>query len=154
MRQTNTRMTRNQLVRQLAEIATRPIGAASPPAGEATGERTAEVAKAPERSAVELFVWFEDTSARIADGRRGMAGLPESLLPYDRSMRVVERVYAEDHFHLLSAVRLVCQDDASDLAAALYTSALSVGTIAWIGTGSQYAQAWNDMYVRATGSPD
>jgi len=30
--------------------------------------------------------------------------------------------------------------------AALYTAALSVGTVAWIGTGAQYAQAWAEMY--------
>jgi hypothetical protein len=30
--------------------------------------------------------------------------------------------------------------------AALYTSALSVGTVAWIGTGEQYERAWSDLY--------
>lgn len=143
-------MTRNQLVRQLAEIATRPIGSASIASNFPADEQASEAAKEPARSAVELFVWFEDTSGRVANGGRGMAGLPESLLPYSRAMRIVERRYAEDHFHLLSAVRLVCDDDAADLAAALYTSALSVGTVAWIGTGSQYAQAWADMYARAS----
>ena len=141
-------MTRSQLVKQLAEIATRPIGNAAaaepqPSATEAAEQSTAQA---------ELFVWFEDTSARATEGGRGMAGLPESLLPYGMSMRVVDRRYAEDHFHLLSAVRLRCTDDPSELIAALYTSALSVGTVAWIGTGSQYSRAWADMYSPA--SPD
>ena len=136
-------MTRSQLVKQLAEIATRPIGNAAaaepqPPAAETAEQSTAQA---------ELFVWFEDTSARATEGGRGMAGLPESLLPYGMSMRVVDRRYAEDHFHLLSAVRLRCTDDPSELIAALYTSALSVGTVAWVGTGSQYSRAWNDMYA-------
>lgn len=134
-------MTRSQLVKQLAEIATRPLGSAAarhPASAEAVEQSTAQA---------ELFVWFEDTSARAAEGGRGMAGLPESLLPYGMSMRVVDRRYAEDHFHLLSAVRLRCTDDPSDLIAALYTSALSVGSVAWIGTGSQYSRAWDDMYA-------
>lgn len=136
-------MNRNQLVKQLAEIATRPIG--SVPAAQAQPS----VAEPVEHSAAqsELFVWFEDTSARASEGGRGMAGLPESLLPYGMSMRVVDRRYAEDHFHLLSAVRLRCTDDPSELIAALYTSALSVGTVAWIGTGSQYSRAWDDMFT-------
>lgn len=137
-------MTRSQLVKQLAEIATRPIGApaiegANPP----DAGRVIEQARA---QGTELFVWFEDTSTRAADGRRGMAGLPESLLPYSASMRVVDRRYAEDHFHLLSAVRIRCRDQVSELIAALYTAALSVGTVAWIGTGSQYSRTWNEMY--------
>ena len=79
-----------------------------------------------------------------------MAGLPESLLPYGPAMRIVDRRYAEDHFHLLSAVRIRCFDEASELIAALYTAALSVGTVAWIGTGSQYCRTWNDMYPSST----
>jgi hypothetical protein len=138
-------MTRSQLVKQLADIATRPIGAAPVPA--APDLRPAE----PLAEASEFYVWFEDTSARASDGGRGMAGLPESLLPYSSSMRIIERRYAADHFHLLSAVRLRCTDDSSELIAALYTSALSVGTVAWIGTGSQYARAWEDM---CSSSPD
>lgn len=133
-------MTRSQLVRQLAETATRPLGKepeGSPGAAATVGQ------PAPH---AELFVWFEDTSARMVDGGRGMAGLPESLLPYDRSVRIVDRRYAEDHFHLLSAVRLHCSGDPAELIAALYTSALAVGTVAWIGTGSQYSRAWDDMY--------
>jgi hypothetical protein len=136
-------MNRSELVRQLAEIATKPIGPADPSA------RSHElVVSLNDRMAcvTELFVWFEDTSAHAADGRRGMAGLPESLLPYGASMRVVDRRYAEDHFHLLSAVRIRCEAQASELIAALYTAALSVGTVAWIGTGSQYARTWSDMY--------
>jgi hypothetical protein len=136
-------MTRSELVRQLAEIATRPIGdseraTSSPDFIPANGLRVL--------ATTDLFVWFEDTSARTADGRRGMAGLPESLLPYGPSMRVVDRRYAEDHFHLLSAVRIRCQEQTSEVIAALYTAALSVGTVAWIGTGSQYSRTWDEMY--------
>jgi hypothetical protein len=136
-------MTRSELVRQLAEIATRPIGAAeqSAPSQDLAVSFSDRVP-----SVTELFVWFEDTSARAADGRRGMAGLPESLLPYGASMRIVDRRYAEDHFHLLSAVRIRCDAHASELIAAIYTAALSVGTVAWIGTGLQYCRTWDDMY--------
>ena len=136
-------MTRSQLVKQLAETATRPIGSAAA----AQVQPSAPAGVEPSTTHAELFVWFEDTSARAAEGGRGMAGLPESLLPYGKTMRIVDRRYAEDHFHLLSAVRLCCTDDASDLIAALYTSALSVGTVAWIGTGPQYSRAWDDMYA-------
>lgn len=137
-------MNRSQLVRQLAETATKPIGSA---AQAATAQDAGRAATALRPTAVtELFVWFEDTSTRSPDGRRGMAGLPESLLPFGASMRVVDRRYAEDHFHLLSAVRIRCHDQASELIAALYTAALSVGTVAWIGTGSQYCRTWDDMY--------
>jgi hypothetical protein len=137
-------MTRSQLVKQLAEIATKPLNLESDPS-------TTPVAlvRAVEQSRIEgteLFVWFEDTSARTIEGRRGMAGLPESLLPYSPSMRLLDRRYAEDHFHLLSAVRIRCKQDAGELIAALYTAALSVGTVAWIGTGSQYCRTWDDMY--------
>ena len=48
--------------------------------------------------------------------------------------------------HLLCAVRLKCQGDAADRVAALYTAALSVGTVAWIGTGAQYERTWTEMY--------
>ena len=135
----DTPMTRNQLVRQLAEISTRPIGAAaasseSPSPPSAVGAPT------------ELFVWFEDTAARALEGRRGVAGLPESLLPISREMKVIERRFAENHLHLLSAVRISCRNNAAELIASLYTAALSVGTVAWIGTGRQYAHTWNDMY--------
>jgi hypothetical protein len=139
-------MNRSQLVKQLAEISTKPIGTAVEPAAAPAGAaRPADTARAATEGS-ELFVWFEDTSARATEGRRGMAGLPESLLPYGPAMRVLDRRYAEDHFHLLSAVRIRCSEDASELIAALYTAALSVGTVAWIGTGSQYSRTWNDMY--------
>lgn len=142
-------MNRSQLVKQLAEIATKPIGpTAEPAAVPPAALRTVEPARTAEGS--ELFVWFEDTSVRVTDGRHGMAGLPESLLPYGPGMRIVDRRYAEDHFHLLSAVRIRCREDAGELIAALYTAALSVGTVAWIGTGSQYCRTWNDMYPSST----
>ncbi len=135
-------MTRAELMKQLAEIATRslveqPHQPTPPVADQAAGER-------------DLFVWFEDTAARGPQGRRGIAGLPESLLPYAKGTRVVERRFAEGHMHLLSAVRLRCRGDAADRIAALYTSALSVGTVAWIGTGAQYERTWNEMYTART----
>ncbi len=137
-------MTRSQLVKQLAEISTKPIGAAE------DARTVARPADPVQTEGAELFVWFEDTSSRTTDGRQGMAGLPESLLPYTSAMRIVDRRYAEDHFHLLSAVRLRCREDTSELIAALYTAALSVGTVAWIGTGPQYRQTWDDMYPAST----
>ena len=142
-------MTRSQLVKQLAETATRPIGSAAA----APVQSSAPAGVEPPATPAELFVWFEDTSARAAEGGRGMAGLPESLLPYATTTRVIDRRYAEDHFHLLSAVRLRCAEDPSDLIAALYTSALSVGTVAWIGTGPQYSRAWDDMYAPTLPGP-
>ena len=132
-------MTRNQLVRQLAEISTRPIGAAA-----ALSESAAPTSAA--EAPTELFVWFEDTAARALEGRRGVAGLPESLLPISREMKLIERRYAENHLHLLSAVRISCRQNVAELIASLYTAALSVGTVAWIGTGKQYAHTWSDMY--------
>jgi hypothetical protein len=142
-------MNRSQLVKQLAEIATKPIGAAIDPAATPSGA-VRESDSARPTGGSELFVWFEDTSTRAAEGRGGMAGLPESLLPYGPGMRILDRRYAEDHFHLLCAVRIRCREDASELIAALYTAALSVGTVAWIGTGSQYCRTWNDMYPSST----
>ena len=136
-------MTRNQLVRQLAEISSRPISAIATSVSVAT-----EPASLKDHVAAptELFVWFEDTAARALEGRRGIAGLPESLLPISRDMKLVERRYAENHLHLLSAVRISCRQNAAELIASLYTAALSVGTVAWIGTGKQYAHTWTDMY--------
>lgn len=131
-------MTRAKLMKQLAEIATRPL--VEDMHQPVTDERPAD---APER---DLYVWFEDTSTRATEGRRGIAGLPESLLPYARGTRVVERRFAEGHMHLLAAVRLRCQGDAADRIASLYTAALSVGTVAWIGTGTQYERTWAEMY--------
>jgi hypothetical protein len=136
-------MTRNQLVRQLAEISTRPISASATSDSAATESASLnDHVAAP----TELFVWFEDTAARALEGRRGIAGLPESLLPISREMKLVERRYAENHLHLLSAVRISCRQNAAELIASLYTAALSVGTVAWIGTGTQYAHTWSDMY--------
>jgi len=130
-------MTRTELVRRLAEHATRPL----------TEHARADAAtNAAPGGGADLFVWFEDTSERRRDGRRGIAGLPESLLPYASDMRVIARVYAKGHPHLLSAVRIRARDGLGERIAALYTAALSVGTIAWIGTGEQYERAWNDLY--------
>jgi hypothetical protein len=130
-------MTRTELVRRLAEHATRPLSEhARPDAG----------SNAAAAAGTDLFVWFEDTTERRRDGRRGVAGLPESLLPYAPGMRVIARVYAEGHPHLLSAARIRTREGLGERIAALYTAALSVGTIAWIGTGEQYERAWNDLY--------
>ncbi len=131
-------MTRLELVKQLAEFATRPLAEQMHQPHDAPQSAPARV--------TELFVWFEDTSARTRNGSRGIAGLPESLLPYAKGMRVVERRYVEGHLHLLSAVRIRCEEKFGERVAALYTAALSVGTVAWIGTGTQYAQAWAEMY--------
>jgi hypothetical protein len=118
-------MNRNQLVRQLAVSATRPIGTAMhQPVSDNTETNAIESASRP---FTELFVWFEDTASRLVEGRRGVAGLPESLVPCSRSMRVMERRYAENHLHLLSAVRIACKEGAGELIASLYTAALSVG---------------------------
>jgi hypothetical protein len=133
-------MTRLELVKQLAELATRPLAEQMHPPADAA--QSAATAARP----TELFVWFEDTSARTRNGSRGIAGLPESLLPYAKGMRIVDRRYVEGHLHLLSAVRIRCDDKFGERVAALYTAALSVGTVAWIGTGPQYAQAWAEMY--------
>ncbi|MDQ3187889.1 MAG: hypothetical protein M3Q28_03165 [Pseudomonadota bacterium] len=138
-------MTRNQLVKQLADIATRPVSARVTDASAADVATIDRANLAP----TELFVWFEDTAARALEGRRGVAGLPESLLPINRGMKLVERRYAENHLHLLSAVRIACRQNVSETIASLYTAALSVGTVAWIGTGAQYARTWHDMYPAA-----
>jgi len=135
-------MTRAELMKQLAEIATRPL---------LTDNRaTATIEAKPKAEDRDLYVWFENTAERATEGRRGIAGLPESLLPCARGLRVVERRYAEDHMHLLCAVHLKCRGDAADRIAALYTAALSVGTVAWVGTGAQYQRAWLDMYGART----
>lgn len=131
-------MTRSELMKQLADIATRPLLAQAPAV--APQERITE---SKER---DLYVWFEDTSARATDGRRGIAGLPESLLPCASGTRVVERRYAPGHMHLLCAIHLKCRGDTADRIASLYTAALSVGTVAWIGTGVQYQRTWLEMY--------
>jgi len=138
-------MARPELIRQLAHEATRPVDdflqprpAEAPPAA-SDGETT------------DLFVWFEDTHSRSRDGTlRGAAGLPESLLPWPQdgasSMQIVDRRYVEGHFHLLAAVRLRVRGGFGERIAALYTSALSVGTVAWIGHGARYERAWDDLY--------
>jgi len=130
-------MTRAELMKQLAEIATRPL---------IEDTHQSAVQEAPPPAVRELFVWFEDTSARAIDGRRGIAGLPESLLPLAAGLRVVERRFAEGHMHLLCAVRLACRGEAAERIASLYTAALSVGTVAWVGTGARYERAWIEMY--------
>jgi hypothetical protein len=129
-------MTRTELVRRLAEHVTRPLS-------EYARQAAAQGSGA---GSTDLFVWFEDTSERRRDGRRGIAGLPESLLPYAAGMRVIARVYAQGHPHLLSAVRVRAREGLGERIAALYTAALSVGTVAWIGTGEQYERAWNEVY--------
>jgi hypothetical protein len=97
----------------------------------------------------DLFVWFEDNrQRRIGDGR-GAAGFPECLLPYGSGIRVLERRYAAGHVHLLAAVRIRCAERHSETVARIYTAALALGTIAWIGTGEQYRRAWTQMYPRA-----
>ncbi|HUL68061.1 MAG TPA: hypothetical protein VLW55_25930 [Burkholderiaceae bacterium] len=146
-------MTRTELVKRLADHATKPLsressqnefdGGMHQPVD---GDSVATPPAATARPSGDLFVWFEDTASRRDSGRRGIAGLPESLLPWDHKTRVVERRYAEGHLHLLSAVRLRCGEGKGERIAAIYTAALSVGTVAWIGTGRQYEQAWHEMF--------
>ncbi|HYS11789.1 MAG TPA: hypothetical protein VEN28_00645 [Burkholderiaceae bacterium] len=146
-------MTRTELVKRLADHATKPLSPESSTNDFDAGmhqpietEETTSKPVAPLRPTGDLFVWFEDTAARRDTGRRGIAGLPESLLPWDHKTRVIERRYAEGHLHLLSAVRLRCGERQGERIAAIYTAALSVGTVAWIGTGRQYEQAWHEMF--------
>lgn len=141
-------MTRTDLLKRMAADATRPLDDFMHQPVEA-----APAAQQPaEQPLTDLFIWFEDTSTRKPrDGLRGgIAGLPESLLPWPHDgaggMRVIDRRYAEGHLHLLSAVRLRCSDKFGERVAAIYTAALSVGTVAWIGTGAQYERAWQEMY--------
>jgi len=132
-------MSRMALFRQLAEDATKPLqdlDGALPPA---EGKTLPDEAR-------DLFIWFEDTSERQRHGQRGIAGLPESLFPLAHGMRVLERRYAAGHPHLLTALRVRCRDRAAERIAAIYTAALAVGTVAWIGSGSQYEMAWNALY--------
>jgi len=137
-------MTRHEILRRLAADATRPLEELMHQPVEPSTTPLAEAA--PESAAPEIYVWFEDTSTRRRDGRRGIAGLPECLLPFAKGMRVLERKYADGHLHLLTAARIACGERFGERIAALYTAALSVGTIAWIGTGSQYQRAWREMY--------
>jgi len=46
----------------------------------------------------------------------------------------------------LTAVRVQCRERSAERIASIYTAALAVGTVAWIGTGSQYELAWNALY--------
>lgn len=153
-------MTRTELVKRLADHATKPLApdtaANEFDAGMHQPVETdaAKAAATPLKPSGDLFVWFEDTSVRRDNGRRGIAGLPESLLPWEHKMRVVERRYAQGHLHLLSAVRLRCVERQGERIAAIYTAALSVGTVAWIGTGRQYEQAWNEMFPQSAESTD
>jgi hypothetical protein len=131
-------MTRLDLVKQLAQQSNSADATPEPPHAPDTEPGAGQSS--------DLFIWFEDTSSRRRDGRRGIAGLPESLLPYAAGMRVVDRRYCDGHVHLLSAVRVRCREFIGERIAAIYTAALSVGTVAWIGTGSHYDQVWRDMY--------
>jgi len=152
-------MTRMTLFRHLAEEATKPLEAlarsvelesspASPAQGNSvTGTPTGLLATPDGR---DLFVWFEDTSERQHDGERGIAGLPESLLPVAFGMKVIERRYAAGHLHLLTAIRIRCRERTDERIAAIYTAALAVGTVAWMGTGAQYELAWNALYSSET----
>jgi len=142
MAQRGKEMTRIELVRRLAEFATRPVEEVASRGSQDAG--THEV-----QNGGELFVWFEDTSTRRRQGRRGIAGLPESLLPYLNRMRVVDRRFVEGHLHLLSAVRIRCGESVGECVAAIYTAALSDGTVAWIGSGAQYEAAWKEMFPSA-----
>jgi hypothetical protein len=147
------------LFRQLAEDATKPLESlASPvqlepvpavlPLGGTPGGTPGACLDTPD--ARDLFVWFEDTSERLQDGDQGIAGLPECLLPVAFGMKVMERRYAAGHLHLLTAIRVRCRERADERVAAIYTAALAVGTVAWMGTGSQYELAWNALYSAET----
>jgi hypothetical protein len=140
-------MTRLELVKQLADAVTRPVDQY---ALEITGP-TPLSAPAATQDVTDLYVWFEDTAERLRDGSRGAAGLPESLLPWpqdgETTMKIIDRRYAAGHLHLLAAVRLRVRGKYGERIAAIYTAALSVGTVAWIGTGSQYEQAWDELYA-------
>src|SRR5256885_12177226 len=93
-------MTRTELVRRLAEHATRPLSEHA---------RLAASAVATPTGATDLFVWFEDTSERRRDGRRGIAGLPESLLPYAPGTRVADRKSTRlNSSHLVISYAVFC----------------------------------------------
>ncbi len=147
-------MTRGELVKRLADAATRPIDGNDQRSAVLPATPQAHAAHAAAGAAGDLFVWFEDTSDRKRNGRRGVAGLPESLLPWTNKMRIVDRRYVEGHLHLLSAVRVRCHERQGERIAAIYTAALSVGTVAWIGTGQQYEAAWREMFPYAEPAND
>lgn len=130
-------MNRSALLRLIAEQSTQ----ASPHSAEPQS-----VSLSATSDAQELFVWFEDTSSRTDSERIGIAGLPECLLPADPELKVLQRHRAFGHPHLLSAVRLLSRRRTADHISAIYTMALAVGTVAWIGTGTQYADAWTELY--------
>ncbi len=141
-------MTRLELVKQLADAVTRPVDEYAL----AIDEVMSVARPVATQEVTDLFVWFEDTSDRLRHGAsRGAAGLPESLLPWpqdgETTMKIIDRRYAAGHLHLLAAVRLRVHGKFGERIAAIYTSALSVGTVAWIGTGSQYEQAWTELYA-------
>ena len=140
-------MSRMALFRQLAEDATKPLEDLGPPSAPPDGKALSDDGR-------DLFIWFEDTSERQRHGQRGIAGLPESLFPLAHGMRVLERRYALGHQHLLTALRVRCRDRAAERIAAIYTAALAVGTVAWIGSGSQYEMAWNALYSSHTDEAD
>ncbi len=140
-------MARPELIRQLAQEATRPIADYL----QSAPDEASPAQAAGDGECCDLFVWFEDTQGRARNGAcRGAAGLPESLLPWPQdgasTMQIVDRRYVEGHFHLLSAVRLRVRGRFDERIAALYTAALSVGTVAWIGRGARYERAWDDLY--------
>jgi hypothetical protein len=174
-------MSRMDLVKRLAEFATRPLSeyrqltnSSGPVDAQGTAPMYqidehdpyavnvepiapgvgAPLARNSRLDTQDLYVWFEDTSNRHRDGRLGIAGLPEALLPYARGTRVIERRYVDGHLHLLSAARLRCSEQFGERIAALYTAALSVGTVAWIGSGQQYARAWVEMYPYTSPADD
>jgi hypothetical protein len=140
-------MHRMALFRRLAEDATKPLGDFDAPPPPPEGKAHSDEAR-------DLFIWFEDTSERQRHGQRGIAGLPESLFPLAHGMKVLERRYALGHMHLLTALRVRCRDRAAERIAAIYTAALAVGTVAWIGSGSQYEMAWNALYSSHTDDAD
>jgi hypothetical protein len=131
-------MPRSTLIRQFANEATQALHSFARPL-------PAAPAAAPQFPR-DLYVWFEDTSEVRQFGTMGIAGLPESLLPASRELTVVQRCYAPGHPHLLTAVRLRCTGDGKEPIAAIYTAALSLGTVAWVGTGARYEEAWNTLY--------
>jgi hypothetical protein len=131
-------MGRTEVFRQIVLEATRPLDHFEHPPTPTAGSKVDDPG--------DLFVWFEDTSERQLEGGRGIAGLPESLLPVGRDIRVIDRQYSPGHQHLLAAVRVRCHSRSGERIAAIYTAALSVGTVAWIGAGAQYANAWDDLY--------
>ena len=96
----------------------------------------------------ELFVWFENTASRRARRGIGLAGMPECLLPVRDGLRLLERHYAYDHPHLLSAARFACRRQVSERIADIYIGALAAGTLAWIGVGPRYEQAWGEIFPR------